>query len=107
VEIHWCILEVLLPCVIGSLTTFATEVILPSMSATARAISLAGGPGAIAAKFNINRRAVAQWIAADRVPAERCLAVEELCARKVTRYELRPDVFGPAPECQCKEQEAA
>jgi DNA-binding transcriptional regulator YdaS (Cro superfamily) len=61
----------------------------------------------VAAKCNVSVQAVAKWIAADRVPAERCLAVEELCGRKVTRYELRPDVFGPAPECQCKEQEAA
>ncbi len=33
-----------------------------------------------------------------RVPAHRCLAIEAATKGAVTRYELRPDVFGPAPE---------
>lgn len=31
------------------------------------------------------------------VPAERCLAIEEVTKGTVSRYDLRPDVFGPAP----------
>lgn len=30
-------------------------------------------------------------------PAHHCLAIEEATGGKVTRYQLRPDVFGPAP----------
>lgn len=32
-----------------------------------------------------------------RVPAERCLAIEQATGGAVTRYELRPDIFGQAP----------
>lgn len=31
------------------------------------------------------------------VPAEICPAIEQATAGKVTRYDLRPDVFGAAP----------
>ncbi len=37
---------------------------------------------------------------AGRVPAERVLAIEAATHGKVTRYDLRPDVFGPAPDEQ-------
>jgi len=33
-----------------------------------------------------------------RAPAERCIAIERATGGKVTRYDLRPDVFGPAPD---------
>ena len=39
------------------------------------------------------------WIhrAGGVVPAEYCLAVEDSVDGEVTRYDLRPDVYGPAP----------
>lgn len=37
--------------------------------------------------------AISQW---DKVPAERVIAVEE--ATGISRYDLRPDLFGPKPE---------
>jgi len=37
-----------------------------------------------------------QWVNNKRpVPAKHCIAIE--LATGITRYELRPDVFGPAP----------
>lgn len=44
----------------------------------------------------------------DRIPPERVLAVEALVQGRVTRYELRPDVYGPAPthDCRCRESAA-
>jgi DNA-binding transcriptional regulator YdaS (Cro superfamily) len=34
------------------------------------------------------------------VPAERCIAIETATAGAVTRYDLRPDVFGQARDPQ-------
>jgi DNA-binding transcriptional regulator YdaS (Cro superfamily) len=51
----------------------------------ARAISQATGK-------EISSQAVSQW---DRVPASRVLIVERVTG--ISRYELRPDVCGPAP----------
>jgi DNA-binding transcriptional regulator YdaS (Cro superfamily) len=61
-----------------------------------------GGVVKLSLALGLSRAAVSQW---ERVPAERVLDVERLTG--ISRYQLRPDVFGPAPECQCKEQEAA
>lgn len=62
-----------------------------------RAKSAAGGPSALARALTesgavISSQAISKW---DRVPAERVLEVERLTG--VSRYELRPDVYGPAP----------
>lgn len=47
----------------------------------------------------ITPQAVSKWAKSDTgVPPERVLAVEAACDRVVTRYELRPDIFGTAPE---------
>lgn len=47
----------------------------------------------LARELGVTIQAVSQW---RKVPAERCLAVEE--ATGISRYELRPDIFGQAPE---------
>lgn len=43
---------------------------------------------------HISPQAITGWIKKNRVPADRCLAIEKLLEGKVTRYEMRPDVFG-------------
>ena len=68
-------------------------------NALERAITEAGGVTALARAINVTPQAISQW---DRVPAERAIAVEQATKGKVTRQELRPDVFGagetkPAP----------
>lgn len=55
--------------------------------------STKGGSSAIARAVGLSPQAVAQW---GRVPAERVLAVEKLTG--VSRYELRPDIYGDRPE---------
>lgn len=41
---------------------------------------------------------VGKWLHRDKkVPAELCIAIETAVRGAVTRYELRPDVFGAAP----------
>jgi len=55
-----------------------------------RAITEAGGTAALARTINVTPQAISQW---DRVPAERALAVEQATGGKVTRHELRPDIY--------------
>lgn len=57
-----------------------------------KAIDRAGGVTALARKLEISHAAISQW---KQVPSGRVLAVED--ATGVSRYELRPDVFGPKP----------
>jgi DNA-binding transcriptional regulator YdaS (Cro superfamily) len=71
----------------------------PEETAISRAIRLAHGQSALARKFNppISSQAVQQWEANGQAPADRCLDIERFVNRKVTRYDLRPDVFGNPP----------
>ena len=62
--------------------------------ATQRAIDTLGGISATARIMQVTPPAVAKWLRAGRVPAERVLALEEACEARVTRYQLRPDVYG-------------
>ena len=59
-------------------------------SALGRAVIEAGGVAALARAINVTPQAVSQW---DKVPAERVLAVEKATAGKVSRHDLRPDLY--------------
>lgn len=50
----------------------------------------------LARLIGVKHPTIHSWIRAGRIPAERVLAVE--AATGISRYELRPDVFGPAPD---------
>jgi DNA-binding transcriptional regulator YdaS (Cro superfamily) len=65
-----------------------------------RAISLAGGQRALAAKIKRGQGHVYYWLnkAKDGVPPAIAIEIEEALDRQITRHELRPDIFGPAPE---------
>lgn len=63
-----------------------------------KAIDAAGGVGKLAERLGIVQTAVSNWRIRGRVPAEQCLAIE--AATGVSRHDLRPDVFGPAPPNQ-------
>jgi len=41
------------------------------------------------------------------IPAERVRDAESACGGKITRYDLRPDVFGPAPSAGPQTERAA
>ena len=49
----------------------------------------------LASLISVTPQAVNQWVRTGRVPAERCMAVEQ--ATGVSRHLLRPDVFGVHP----------
>ncbi|MGH8158396.1 MAG: transcriptional regulator [Rhodanobacter sp.] len=63
-----------------------------------KAITVAGGQTALARAINVSQGLVWQWCNGRlKVPAERCQGIEQATEGAVTRYDLRPDVFGEAP----------
>lgn len=59
-----------------------------------------------ALKIGVTQARVSHWINGARVPSERCIAIETATGGAVTRYDLRPDVFGQAPDPQPVEKAA-
>lgn len=59
----------------------------------AKAIASKGTLTALAVSLDLTVQAVSQWT---QVPTGRCLDVER--ATGVSRYELRPDIYGSAPK---------
>lgn len=64
-----------------------------------RAVAAVGGQTKMARELGVKQGQVWAWLNRNRrpFPAEFCMAVETATAGKVTRYDLRPDIFGPAP----------
>jgi DNA-binding transcriptional regulator YdaS (Cro superfamily) len=63
-----------------------------------RAIRIAGGQAALARACGgrIKQQHVWNWLHRDRqVPAECVLAIERATGGRVTRHELRPDIYPP------------
>lgn len=56
------------------------------------AIAIAGGTQALARLLGITREAVTQW---KKCPAHQVLAIEKACGGKVSRADLRPDLYPP------------
>lgn len=51
--------------------------------------------------LNITQPAIHKWMTGKSKPsAKHAIAIERATKGAVTRYDLRPDVFGPAPESQ-------
>jgi DNA-binding transcriptional regulator YdaS (Cro superfamily) len=49
-------------------------------------------------QLGVTQQQVQHWIAGRQQPnARHVLAIEKMTKRKITRYELRPDVFGEKP----------
>ena len=67
-----------------------------------RVFELLDGPSAVARHFlGSNGKPLTPWAVSKwrkRVPVERVLKLEELTGGQVTRYELRPDVYGQGPK---------
>lgn len=54
-------------------------------------------PYEVARALKTQKQKVNYWKKTGRVSAEYCIALEQLMRGSVTRYELRPDVFGEKP----------
>ena len=50
----------------------------------------------LARRLELTFQHIQQWRRVGQVPAERVLQVEAAVGGKVSRHDLRPDVFGPA-----------
>lgn len=55
-----------------------------------RAVECASGEAALARAIGVTPQAVNQWSVA---PALRVIAIEEAAAGKITRHDLRPDIY--------------
>lgn len=59
-----------------------------------RACKILGSQEALAAALGIRGPSISGWRERKRVPAERCVAIEQATKGQVSRSELRPDIFG-------------
>lgn len=79
----------------------------PEVKALQRAVELAGGQTELARRLTevlddprktVKQAHVWNWLNRDKqTPAEYARLIEGIVEGQVTRYALRPDVFGPAP----------
>ena len=60
-----------------------------------KSIQIVGSMAALARLCGVRNQAVQRWVKFGRIPAERVLAVEAATQGRVTRYELRPDIYPP------------
>lgn len=71
------------------------------MTPLERAVEICTSQAELARRIggNVKQAHVWNWLNSDSglAPAEHCRAIETATDGEVTRYELRPDVFGPAP----------
>jgi DNA-binding transcriptional regulator YdaS (Cro superfamily) len=49
-----------------------------------------------AGRVGVTQGRVSQWLSGETITAERCVAIEAATNGHVTRFDLRPDLFGPA-----------
>jgi DNA-binding transcriptional regulator YdaS (Cro superfamily) len=71
--------------------------ITPEYAALKKAVEIIGGTMAVSRAFGIKPPSVSRWLAKGYAPVERCLKLEKLTRGAVTRYDLRPDIFGAKP----------
>jgi DNA-binding transcriptional regulator YdaS (Cro superfamily) len=58
------------------------------------AVEFAGGQSALARMIGVRQGYVWRWLQSGRTSPKYCLEIERVTFGKVTRYQLRPDVFG-------------
>lgn len=64
-----------------------------------RAIAHSGSQAKLAKSLNVTPVFVNQMLhGIKKIPARLCIPIEQICDGSVTRYELRPDVFGSYQE---------
>lgn len=71
-----------------------------STEALKRAIELAGGQKPLADAIGTTQSQVWYWLTRSKkgVPGEFASRIEAAVENKISRHDLRPDIFGPAPE---------
>jgi len=69
---------------------------MDDISPLQRACKLVGGQAALGRKIGKKQSTVWNWLQRG-IPSDECPAVEAATDGEVTRYDLRPDVFGDRP----------
>jgi len=64
-----------------------------------KACKIAGGQAALGRLIGRNQSTIWNWLQ-NGIPSDDCPAVEKAVKGEITRYDLRPDVFGPPPSKQ-------
>ena len=67
------------------------------------AVKMLGGARKVAALYDLSVQAVYKW---HQVPGNRVLEIEQATGGKVTRYEMRPDLFGESAMEHAEESSA-
>lgn len=68
-----------------------------AMEALTRAIEVCGSQAALARAVGVKQAHIWNWLNRDKkVPGEFVMRIEQATGGQVTRYELRPDIFGEA-----------
>ncbi len=57
-----------------------------------------GGIGWISKMTGVKYMSVYNWAVKNKIPAERAVLIEEKTNALLTRYQLRPDLFGEGPK---------
>ena len=70
------------------------------------AISILGGTAEFAESIGVSPQVVTNWLARERVPAERCPSIERVTKGAVTCEALRPDVDWQYLRRTCKRKAA-
>jgi len=65
-----------------------------------KAVDITGGQTSLAKLIKVRQSHVWNWLnrSLGVVPAEYCIKIEQATNSAVTRYELRPDVFGASAD---------
>lgn len=61
-----------------------------------QACAIVGSQAELARRVGVRPQMITNWMDGKRVTAERAVAIEKATGGKVTRQELRPDLFGEA-----------
>jgi DNA-binding transcriptional regulator YdaS (Cro superfamily) len=70
-----------------------------------KAADLVGGQTALANLCGVKQAHVWKWLRMERIPAERAIQIELVTEGRVTRQDLRPDIFG-APKTKARKKAA-
>ena len=57
-------------------------------------IDILGSQTALAQKLNLQQPSINSWKLRGMIPPGRCRDIEKIVRGGVTRYEMRPDIFG-------------
>ena len=58
-----------------------------------QAAALLGSKSELARQLGVRPQSGRKWVRYDRIPAEQCIPIERVTQSRITRYQLRPDLY--------------